>query len=121
MPDYRLAVCGYGKMGKLIEKLAPEYGFTIACMIDERESSGYLVDLDSAVDFSIPSAVPGNVDKFAGLGVNMVVGTTGWLDQYDTVESAVERHGIGLIWSPNFSIGVNVFKRLVAEASRLLA
>jgi 4-hydroxy-tetrahydrodipicolinate reductase len=121
MPDYRLAVCGHGKMGKLIENLAPEYGFTIACIVDEHKSSGDLVDLDVAVDFSVPSAVPENVEKFACLGVNTVVGTTGWLDQYDKVKSTVERHGIGLIWSPNFSIGVNVFKRLVAEASRLLA
>jgi 4-hydroxy-tetrahydrodipicolinate reductase len=121
MPDYRLAVCGHGKMGKLIEKLAPEYGFTVACIIDDTESSGDFVDLDVAVDFSVPHAVPGNVDKFAGLGVNTVVGTTGWLDQYDRIKSTVERHGIGLIWSPNFSIGVNVFRRLVVEAARLLA
>lgn len=121
MPDYRLAICGYGKMGKLIEKLAPEYGFTVACTIDQHESSGDLLDLDVAVDFSVPSAVPGNVEKFAGLGVNIVVGATGWLDRYEQVKSTAEKHGIGLIWSPNFSIGVNVFKRVVAEASRLLA
>ena len=54
-------------------------------------------------------------------GVNLVVGTTGWLDQVDAVKDAVEKHGIGLVWSPNFSIGVNAFQKLVAEAARLLA
>jgi 4-hydroxy-tetrahydrodipicolinate reductase len=121
MPDYRLAVCGYGKMGKLVEKLAPEYGFTVACITDEGVSRGDFQGLDVAVDFSVPSAVPENVENFARLGVNMVIGTTGWLDRFEEVKSAAERHGIGMVWSPNFSIGVNVFKRLVAEAARLLA
>jgi 4-hydroxy-tetrahydrodipicolinate reductase len=121
MPDYRLAVCGYGKMGKLIERLAPEFGFTIACVTDEGESRGDFQGLDVAVDFSVPAAVPQNVEKFASLGVNMVVGTTGWHDRFDEVKSIAEKHGVGLVWSPNFSIGVHVFKRLVAEAAHLLA
>ncbi len=50
----------------------------------------------------------------------MVIGTTGWLDEMDRVRAAVERHGTGLVWSPNFSIGVNVFFRVVREAARLL-
>jgi 4-hydroxy-tetrahydrodipicolinate reductase len=121
MPEHRLAICGHGKMGKLIEKLAPEFGFTVACIVDENESSGDFDGLDAAIDFSVPTAVTANVEKFAAMGVNVVVGTTGWLDQFQEVESTVERHNIGLVWSPNFSIGVNVFKRLVAEAARLLA
>ncbi len=121
MPEHRLAICGYGKMGKLIEKLAPEYGFTIACVTDLDQCRGDLHGLDAAVDFSVPSAVPENVEKFASIGVNMVIGTTGWMDRFDQVKASAERHGIGLIWSPNFSIGVNVFRRLVAEAARLLA
>ncbi|HEX3879060.1 MAG TPA: 4-hydroxy-tetrahydrodipicolinate reductase [Bryobacteraceae bacterium] len=121
MPDYRLAISGYGKMGKLIEKLAPEYGFVIAHVADECESSGECDALDVAIDFSVPAAVPANVEKFAALGVNVVVGTTGWHDRFEDVRNIAESAGIGLIWSPNFSIGVNVFKRLVAEAARLLA
>jgi 4-hydroxy-tetrahydrodipicolinate reductase len=73
------------------------------------------------VDFSIPAAVPENVDRIAALGVNIVIGTTGWLDQLERVQSAVVRHNIGLVWSPNYSIGVNAFFRLVSEAARLLA
>ena len=75
-----------------------------------------------AIDFSIPAAVVENVERIAALGVNMVVGTTGWLERAASAcERAVEQHGIGLVWSPNYSIGVNVFFRLVAEAARLLA
>ncbi len=121
MPEHRLAICGYGKMGKLVEKLAPEYGFTTVCIVDENECTGDLNGLDVAIDFSVPSAVVANVEKFAALGVNMAVGTTGWHEHLHEVKSIVDRHGIGLIWSPNFSIGVNIFKRLVAEAARLMA
>ena len=121
MPDYRLAISGYGKMGKLIEHLAPEFGFTVAYVMDENESRGEAVGIDVAVDFSVPAAVLGNVEKFAEMGVNLVVGTTGWFDRMERVESLAAKHDIGIIWSPNFSIGVNVFKRLVEEAARLLA
>lgn len=121
MPEYRIAISGYGKMGKLIESLAPEYGFAVAHIADENESRGDAVGLDAAIDFSVPAAVLGNVEKYAGLGVNMVIGTTGWLDRMDRVSELAEKHGIGIVWSPNFSIGVNVFKRLVEEAARLLA
>jgi 4-hydroxy-tetrahydrodipicolinate reductase len=65
--------------------------------------------------------VVANVERIAALGVNMVIGTTGWASHMDEVKAAVERHGVGLVWSPNFSIGVNVFSLLVAEAARLMA
>jgi 4-hydroxy-tetrahydrodipicolinate reductase len=129
MPETRrLAIVGYGKMGRLIEQLAPEYGFAVALKLDEFNNEGYegvtapnFRGIDVAVDFSIPAAVAENVERIAALGVNMVVGTTGWLDQRDRVRQAVEKHGTGLVWSPNYSIGVNAFFRLVAEAARLLA
>ena len=62
-----------------------------------------------------------NIERLAALGVNVVVGTTGWLSQLDHVKSVVARSGIGLLWSPNYSVGMNVFSRVVAEAARLLA
>ncbi|MGA2739481.1 MAG: dihydrodipicolinate reductase C-terminal domain-containing protein [Bryobacteraceae bacterium] len=125
---HKLAIVGYGKMGRLIEQFAPEYGFAVALKLDEFNNAAFegvtaanFRDIDVAVDFSIPAAVPDNVDRIAALGVNIVVGTTGWLDQVERVKAAVERHGIGLVWSPNYSIGVNAFFRLVSEAARLLA
>jgi 4-hydroxy-tetrahydrodipicolinate reductase len=124
----KLAIVGYGKMGKLIEQLAPEYGFEVALKLDEFNNAdgagltaGNFAGIDVAIEFSIPAAVPGNVEGIAALGVPLVVGTTGWLEHIDRVKRAIETRNTGLVWSPNFSIGVNVFFRLVAEAARLLA
>jgi 4-hydroxy-tetrahydrodipicolinate reductase len=127
-PERRLAIIGYGKMGKLIEQLVPEYGFAVALKLDEFNNTNFegvtpenFRGIDVAVDFSIPAAVAENVERIAALGVNIVVGTTGWAEQLARVKTAVEKRGIGLVWSPNYSIGVNVFVRVVAEAARLLA
>jgi len=119
MPQ-KIALVGYGKMGKLIEQLAPEYGFAIQARIDVDGDLAAARGADVAVEFTEPNAVASNVETLAALGVSTVVGTTGWLGQLDRVRAAVERHGTGMVWSPNFSIGVNVFFRLVREAARLL-
>ena len=126
MPN--LAIVGYGKMGRLIEQLAAEYGFAVSLKLDEfnnAQGDGVTAEnfrgVDVAVDFSIPSAVRGNAEAIAALGVNLVIGTTGWLEHADAVKQTVGRHGIGLVWSPNYSVGVNAFFRLVQEAARLLA
>jgi 4-hydroxy-tetrahydrodipicolinate reductase len=126
MPE--LAIVGYGKMGKLVEQLAPEYGFAVALKLDEFNNSAFegltpenFRAIDVAIDFSIPSAVLGNVERIAALGVNLVIGTTGWLEHLEAVKAAVAQHGIGLVWSPNYSVGVNAFFHLVSEAARLLA
>ena len=127
-PERRLAIIGYGKMGRLIEQLAPDYGFAVALKLDEFNNTNYegvtgdnFRGIDVAVDFSIPSAVVENVERISALGVSIVVGTTGWAQHMARVQSAVEKNAIGLVWSPNYSVGVNVFSRLVAEAGRLMA
>jgi 4-hydroxy-tetrahydrodipicolinate reductase len=123
-----LAIVGYGKMGRLIEQLAPAHGFKVSLKLDEFNNANYegvtaenFRGIDAALDFSIPGAVVENVERLSALGVNLVIGTTGWLDGMDRVKAAVEKHGTGAVWSPNYSIGVNVFFRLAAEAARLLA
>jgi len=129
MPEERkLAIVGYGKMGRLIEQLAGDFGFAVALKLDEFNNANFegltrenFRGIDAAIDFSIPSAVRRNVEGIAGLGVNIVVGTTGWQEEAAAVKAAVEKNGTGLVWSPNYSIGVNVFSRLVAEAAHLLA
>src|ERR1035438_8243834 len=129
MPELkRLAIVGYGKMGRLIEQLAPEYGFTVALKLDEFNNASFegitpenFRGVGAAIAFSIPSAVPRNVEGIAALGVNIVIGTTGWQEHAASVRAAVQKHRIGLVWSPNYSVGVNAFFRLVAEAARLLA
>lgn len=108
-------------MGRLIEQLAPEYGFEVVARLDLNDDLSAARAADVAVEFTVPSAVANNVETIAALGVPLVVGTTGWLKEMDRVRAAVEKHGTGLVWSPNFSIGVNVFFRLVGEAARLLS
>jgi 4-hydroxy-tetrahydrodipicolinate reductase len=117
----KLAIVGYGKMGRMIETLAPEYGFSVHARIDLKDDIEGARGADVAIEFSTPEAAVGNVEKVAALGVPVVVGTTGWLAEMDLVRASIEKHGTGLVWSPNFSIGVNVFSRLVQEAAKLLA
>ncbi len=123
-----LAIVGYGKMGRLIEQLAPEFGFGVKLKLDEASNAkgrGMTPEnfrgVDVAVEFTAASAAVENIERLAALGVNAVVGTTGWLERREHVKSVVERSGIGLVWSPNYSIGVNVFLRIAAEAARLFA
>jgi 4-hydroxy-tetrahydrodipicolinate reductase len=124
----KLALLGYGKMGRLLEQLAPEYGLGVVLKLDEYNNANFegmtaanFAGIDVAVDFSIPSAVVPNVERLAELRVNGVIGTTGWTGEMEKVKSLVDESGIGMVWSPNYSIGVNVFARLAAEAARLLA
>ena len=117
----KLAIVGYGKMGRLIDTLAPEYGFDVVARIDENNRNDSLAGAEVAIEFSTPEAAVGNIERLARDRVNTVVGTTGWISQLDHVRSVVEDSGTGLVWSPNFSIGVNVFNRLITEAARLLA
>ncbi len=108
-------------MGKLIEQLAPEYGFSIHARLDDGYDPNLLKGSDVAIEFSTPHAALGNIETLAALSIPVVVGTTGWLEHMDRVRAAVDRGGAGLIWAANFSIGVNVFLRAVHETARLLA
>ncbi|HYI93242.1 MAG TPA: dihydrodipicolinate reductase C-terminal domain-containing protein [Bryobacteraceae bacterium] len=118
----KIALVGYGKMGRLIAQLAPEAGIEVGPTIDVHDSitAEAFKDVDVAIEFSTPEAVVHNIEKLAALKVNTVIGTTGWTKDFDHVRKVVEDSGIGLVWSPNYSIGVQVFSRLVAEAARLL-
>ena len=123
-----LAIVGHGKMGRLIEQLAPEYGASVKLRLDVDNNAkfeGMTADnfrgIDTAIEFSTPGSAIENIERLAQLKVNAVVGTTGWLEHADRARSAVERAGTGLVWSANFSVGVNIFSQLVAEAARLMA
>src|SRR5579863_5900239 len=99
MPEARrLAIVGYGKMGRLIEQIAPEFGFAVSLKLDEFNNSSFegltaenFQGVDVAIDFSIPAAVPRNVAGIAALGVNIVVGTTGWQEHAEAIKASVAR------------------------------
>ena len=123
-----VAIVGYGKMGRMIERLALDRGITVALKLDEFNNSNFsginaenFRGVDVAIDFSTPSTVVGNIERIAAQGINLVIGTTGWQEHVPQVKSLVERHGIGLVWSPNYSIGVNAFFRIVNAAAKLLS
>jgi len=126
-----LALIGYGKMGRLLEQLAPGHGFAVTVKLHGGNNPGgsgitaeAFRDVAVAVDFSVPGAVAANVERLAALGIPTVVGTTGWYDELPRLRAAVEKmegKGAGLLYGANFSIGVQVFYRLAAEAGRLLA
>jgi 4-hydroxy-tetrahydrodipicolinate reductase len=123
-----LAIVGYGKMGRLIEQLAPEYGCDVKLRLDVDNNAKFegmtkekFQGIDAAVEFSTPATALENIERLARLGVNTVIGTTGWFGEMDRARAAVERDGTGLVWSPNFSVGASLFSEIVAEAARAFA
>ncbi len=122
-----IALSGYGRMGRLIEKMAVERGHTVTAIIDPLSPSAHykelskeaLSDTDIVIEFSIPSAAVGNIRKIAEAGKNIVVGTTGWYGEMKTVQDITESSQIGLIWSGNFSTGVNLFFKIARYSSSL--
>ncbi|MFZ3217061.1 MAG: dihydrodipicolinate reductase C-terminal domain-containing protein [Candidatus Acidiferrales bacterium] len=123
-----LAIIGYGKMGRLIEQLAPEYDFAVPLRLNRANNAdgagitaANFQGVDAAVDFSAGAAVAQHIERLGALGVNAVVGTTGWTQQIEQAKNSVRASGIGVVWSPNYSVGVNIFMQLAAEASRRMA
>ncbi len=123
-----LAIVGYGKMGRLIEQLAPEYGFEVRAKFNSQNNPrgvaltrDALRGVDVAVEFSTPHAAAENILWLAAAGVNTVIGTTGWLEQLPSVRDAVAQNNTALVWAPNFSIGVNIFIQVIAHAASLFA
>lgn len=108
----RIALSGYGKMGKAIEQEALERGHEVLLRIDSSNHDigpEALKEVDLAIDFSTPQAVAKNVHKFFDNGIPVVVGTTAWEEEYDAVRDRCEKEGQTLFHAPNFSIGVNLF------------
>jgi len=123
-----VAIVGYGKMGRLVEQLAPSFGFEVYARINGAEnpagaglSRESLAGAEVAIDFSTPQAAPENILRLAWLGVNVVSGTTGWYDALPTVRESVLAAGTALVWGPNFSIGVNIFLQTVGHVASLLS
>ena len=123
-----LALLGYGKMGKTLEQLAPQRGFEVRLVMDvdmNAKSQGITREkfqgIDVCVDFTTPDAALENIQRVAGLGVNLVVGTTGWHQHQAEVRKVIEQAGVGMVYGANFSIGVNLFYRLARAAAEIFA
>jgi 4-hydroxy-tetrahydrodipicolinate reductase len=123
----KIALLGYGKMGKLVETIALREGWEIGPKLDIQDNahgSGItpesMAGVNVAIEFSQPDAVLANVEAAARAGINIVLGTTGWTDRYDTVEKIVQDSGIGLVYGANFSLGMNLFFEIVSHAARVV-
>ncbi len=123
----RIALLGYGKMGRLVEQIALREGWEVGPRLDigdNIQGAGItrtsMNGVDVAVDFSQPDAVIPNIEAASRAGVNLVVGTTGWLNDRARVQRLVEQTAIGLVYGSNFSIGMNLFFAIVSHASQVI-
>jgi 4-hydroxy-tetrahydrodipicolinate reductase len=121
-PPLRLALIGYGKMGKEVERVAVERGIEITARVDVDTPSLSIEGVrkaDVAVHFALPSTVVHHVEELAKSQKPIVVGTTGWHSDREKIRSIVRSSGIGLVHASNFSLGVNVVYRILKEAGAL--
>jgi 4-hydroxy-tetrahydrodipicolinate reductase len=123
----KIALLGYGKMGKLVEAIAVRQGLEVDPKLDIKENAGgsgitpaSMAGVDVAIEFSQPEAVLSNIEAAARAKINLVVGTTGWSDQRSKVERIVKEAGIGMIYGSNFSLGMNLFFEIVAHSARIV-
>ena len=109
----KIAIIGHGKMGRMIEEIALSRGHKIVAVIDENNQSDFESDnfiaADVAIEFSRPDAAVNNILHCFAAKVPVVSGTTGWTDSLPELKSLAERGDGALLWSSNFSIGMNIF------------
>jgi 4-hydroxy-tetrahydrodipicolinate reductase len=124
----KIVSLGYGKMGKEVERVAKLRGHQICAIVDmanpnathKELSAACLKDADVVIDFTTPSSVLENIKKVSAAKKNMVVGTTGWYDDMTKAKQLIGASGTGFIYSSNFSVGVNIFYRIVEAAAKLV-
>jgi 4-hydroxy-tetrahydrodipicolinate reductase len=124
----RILLVGHGKMGRMVESLAGEYGCDVAGVIDPQSAAHgggpeapQWDGVDVAVDFTSADAVMTNAPALLKRGINLVIGTTGWNAHEQTLRDLVDASGRGVVAAPNFSTGVVLFEAIVAEAGSLFA
>ena len=116
----KIALLGYGKMGKIIEKLAIEKGHTISSKINRDSSKEELLKADIAIEFSTPEAAVSNIKFCLENGIPIVSGTTGWLAHYDEMIKLCENRNGSFIYASNFSVGVHLFFSINKYVSNLM-
>jgi len=122
----KIVIIGHGRMGRLVEQYATAHGFAIAGIVTEETGpalfeSGDIPDVSAVIDFSAGPAVKDNLARVAERGWNAVIGTTGWQADEAECRTIADQAGIGVIASANFSMGMNVFRRIAEDAARRFA
>lgn len=117
----KLALLGYGKMGKTIERIAMKKGHEIVYKCGSTLEEGVLSEAEVAIEFSAPTSAAKNIITCFELGIPVVSGTTGWLESFDEVLNKCRSCNVGFIYASNFSIGMNLFLKLNSYAATLLS
>lgn len=115
-----IALIGYGKMGKTIERIAIERGHTIVLKVEEDIDNYEFQKVDVAIDFSIPTAAFKNITTCFKKGIPVVSGTTGWLEKYDEAVEYCKNSDAAFIYASNFSLGVNIFFELNKKLAEMM-
>jgi 4-hydroxy-tetrahydrodipicolinate reductase len=113
----QVLLVGYGKMGRMVEELAPAHGCAIAGIIDA-DRGDWAAPADVAIDFSTADALRDNFARYLDRRLPVVIGTTGWDTAAADVRARAEAAGIGVVAAANFSLGVNLFQLIAEEAAR---
>lgn len=117
----KIALLGYGKMGKVIERIALERGHEIVLKKDEFNTFEGLSTADVAIDFSAPNVAVNNITTAINTGIPVVSGTTGWLEEYHTIEKLCIEKNAAFLYGSNFSLGVNLFFELNDYLAKMMA
>lgn len=130
----KIAMIGYGKMGHIIENIAKTRGHNVFSIDSFDNGADFFaptsekvvqslkqIDADIAIEFTHPSSVISNMQSVFSVNIPMVVGTTGWYNRMSEVEEMVKKSESTLFWAGNFSIGVNMFYRIVENATKLMS
>jgi len=117
----KIALLGYGKMGKTIEQIAISRGHDIILKIDKNDNNYDISKADIAIDFSIPSVAYTNITNCIHNNVPVISGTTGWLEDYDKVVNLCKEKKGAFIYASNFSLGVNIFFELNKTLARMMS
>ncbi|MDX9790479.1 MAG: 4-hydroxy-tetrahydrodipicolinate reductase [Candidatus Kapaibacterium sp.] len=120
--NLKIALLGYGNMGKEIHRLSELQGIEVSEIFDEinlpEARNNY--DFDVAVDFSVPPAVKDNVRIMSECGKDIVIGTTGWYKDTDIIKDYAIQNNTGIVWGSNFSVGMQIFFKIVALSAKLV-
>ncbi len=121
----RIAIVGYGRMGRSVERLAPEHGCEVVRIFRSAENGNgaaltqeSLAGADVAIEFTTPVATPHNIRRLVEFGVPVVTGTTGWFEEISQIREITAAKNGSVVWGPNFSVGLHHFRAVVTEAAR---
>jgi len=116
----KIALLGYGKMGKSIEKIALERGHKIVIKSDSNTKNYDISKADIAIEFSNPDIAFENLKNCIENNIPVVCGTTGWLDKYESIENSCKKNNSAFLYASNFSIGVNLFFKLNEYLTKMM-